>query len=426
MPDPLWINASAGAPAYSANELRGAMALAVQYNGRTLGARAGVRPGGNALQTSIAGSTITVRAGTACVDPALTTAQGPYWVCLPADETHTLTAAHATLPRKDITVLRVYDHDEDSSTFRKAQSEYIVGTAAGSPAEPSVPSGSFKISTIDVPNSGGGSPSVTLNYPYTVASGGTLPVRNVTERTAITPFDGMVIERQDRSPRWLELYDGTAWRVITDAVCSSTSDRDTAITNPYTGQRAFVTADLLTYRYTGSAWVVHGLYRQTTLLGADAASVTLSSIPSTLKRLAVTWTARSTAAAVFDDLRMRINGNTGTNYFGNLHTQQNTTISSFAEVSLTYGTVGGGIAAASAAASNFGSGEVTFTGWNAPASRPALNWLWAGHMFESAANSFYSQGGGLFIVAGPYTSLTFLAGAGNLKAGSEFTVYGSE
>jgi hypothetical protein len=256
VPDPLWINASAGAPSYDAAELRRLFALLTQYNGRTLGGRAGVRPGGNALQTSIVSTTITVRAGLALIDPALTTAQGPYWVCLPADELHTLTAAHATLPRKDITVLRVYDTDEDSSGLRLARSEYIVGTAAGSPTEPAVPAGSIKLSTIDVPQSGGGSASVTHTYPWTVASGGILPVRNSTDRGTVTPHVGGAIYRVDRyaTGAWVEIHDGTFWRVQGPAICTNAADLASAVTSPINGQLATLTSTNVLAQYKSGAW----------------------------------------------------------------------------------------------------------------------------------------------------------------------------
>lgn len=282
--DPLWINASAGAPAYTAGELRQLFGVPMQYGGRLLGARAGVRPGGGALDTSIVGSTITVKTGMAFVDPALTSTQGGYWVAITPDETHTLTAAHATNPRKDITVLRVYDHDEDASGLRLARSEYIVGTAAPSPVEPSVPAGAFKLSTIDVPSvANGGPPVVTQAYPFTVATGGVLPVRNETERSAVTtPFDGMVIYRQDRD--WVEIHDGTAWRVQGTAICSSTADRDSAITSPVNGQLAFTTDTNILYVRASGAWTEYlgkllprGLVATTTFT-TDSATWTTSEV----------------------------------------------------------------------------------------------------------------------------------------------------
>ena len=209
MADPLWINASAGSPAYSAGELRQAMALALTYGGRAMGARGGVRPGGTQLQVTLAGSVITVRAGVACVDPGLTTPQGPYWVAVPADETPgPLAGADATNPRKDIVILRVYDHDEDSSGLRTARSEYIPGIAGASPTEPAVPAGAIRLATIDVPASPGAA-AVTDRRPFTVAPGGILPVRDQAERDALPAYSGLHVWRLDL--RREEHHDGTSW-----------------------------------------------------------------------------------------------------------------------------------------------------------------------------------------------------------------------
>jgi hypothetical protein len=153
--DPLWINASAGAPAYSADELRRLMAVPLQYDGRLVGGRQGVRPGGDQLRVSLSVSTITVQPGLAVVDPGLTSTQGPYWVSVDTAQTHTLAAADASNPRKDIVIVRIYDHDADTSGQRKVQTEYLAGTAAPSPSEPAVPLGAMKLATIDVPASPG-------------------------------------------------------------------------------------------------------------------------------------------------------------------------------------------------------------------------------------------------------------------------------
>jgi hypothetical protein len=90
---------------------------------------------------------------------------------------------------------------------------------------------------------------------WTVALGGLLPIADAAERAAITaPYDGQPIYRLDRD--WVEIFDGTAWRVQGIAVCSSTSDRDNSITNPYNGMHAY-TADtgILWQRHNG-AWRV--------------------------------------------------------------------------------------------------------------------------------------------------------------------------
>jgi len=254
MPDVSWINANAGAPAYSAAVLRRLDAMSYIYGGRVLGARHGVRPGGATTYVQVSGVNVTVQPHVGIIDPGLTTTQGPYTYCLEVVQTPTggnLVPANATNPRKDIVVVRVYDNDEDSSGLRLVRTEYIPGTAASTPVEPAVPAGALRLATIDVPASGGGSPVVTVNAPYTVASGGVIPCRSKDERDALSPYPGMLCYRRDR--RWIEGHDGTAWRVIGTAYLSNPADLATAIDNPYSGQLAMGNNTLYIY-YAGSGW----------------------------------------------------------------------------------------------------------------------------------------------------------------------------
>lgn len=80
-----------------------------------------------------------------------------------------------------------------------------------------------------------------------------LQVSNQAARTSIAaPFDGLTIYRQDRN--WIEVHSGVAWEVQGVAVCSSTADRDSAITHPYNGQLAFVTATNKLYQRQAGVW----------------------------------------------------------------------------------------------------------------------------------------------------------------------------
>lgn len=211
--DPLWINASAGAPAYAANELRRGFA-AVLFPGHAdrFGARAGIRPGGSAAVT-ISGMTVTVQHLTAVVYPALTSLAGPYLVQLQSEQ-HTVSPADGTNPRKDIIYLQVQDNDEDSSGFRRARSVYLAGTPAPSPVEPTPPIGAYRIASIDVP-AGSTTPTLTYNAPWTVASGGIVPVRNDAELPGSTGglYDGAARWNQDLDR--LEVHNGgSAWETV--------------------------------------------------------------------------------------------------------------------------------------------------------------------------------------------------------------------
>jgi hypothetical protein len=211
LPDVLWINADTGVPVYTAAELRQLMGMGIMYDGRNMGGRKGVRPGGNQLLVSYSAPTITVQPGLCCLDPALTTPQGSYWVAIPAAETHTLTAADVTNPRKDIVICRVYDHDEDVSGLRLGRTEYLTGTAAPSPAEPSVPGSAIKLALLDVPASPG-AVVVTDTRPFTASPGGILPVRVAGDITAGT--EGRYRDRLDTNV--LERDSGSAWETIAD------------------------------------------------------------------------------------------------------------------------------------------------------------------------------------------------------------------
>jgi hypothetical protein len=256
--------------------------------------------------------------------------------------------------------------------------------------------------------------------------GGLLPVADRTARDALTGlYDGKIIYRQDRD--WVEIYNGSAWRVQGTAICTDATDRDgtTGVTNPVAGQLCFLTADGMTYRYTGSAWTVHGLYRVVQTLGADAASITFSNIPSTLSRLMVSWSARSTAAAINAELRMRVDGVTSASYSSSFVSQNFATLAGIDVPNDVYAPMGI-LAAASATGGNYSGGIIDFPFWNAPG--VALEILWRAHMWDSSAtnSAMLRQGGTRFFSGSAHTSLNFFMSSGNIKANSQFIVQGWE
>jgi len=146
--------------------------------------------------------------------PGITSQSGPYVFQLPT-HTHSIVAAHASLPRKDIIVVRIWDDDEDSSGLRQVDTEYVTGTAAASPAEPSLPGNSFRIATIDIPANNTAGATVTNNYPIAVAAGAVHIVRNDAELTGTA--DGLY----EGALRWniatgtLDVHDGgSTWETL--------------------------------------------------------------------------------------------------------------------------------------------------------------------------------------------------------------------
>jgi hypothetical protein len=151
-------------------------------------------------------------------------------------------------------------HGDPDSRLRV---RHVVGTPAVTPVDPdptadglspdyilaariTVPANAVTIEQGDIEN---------IDIPYTVSAGGLLPIFNLTERNAIVaPYSGMPIYRVDRD--WVEIYDGIGWRVQGIAVCSSTVDRDSAITSPHNGLLAYTADTGITWQRHNNAWRV--------------------------------------------------------------------------------------------------------------------------------------------------------------------------
>lgn len=106
--------------------------------------------------TATTGLGVSVAAGRAFVKGDDRSSQGSYYCYIPAAQTATATAAHATLPRVDRVVLRVYDADVTGSQTKWAV-EIIAGTAtAGATLSnlsgaASVPNGALLLYNLLVP-----------------------------------------------------------------------------------------------------------------------------------------------------------------------------------------------------------------------------------------------------------------------------------
>lgn len=174
--NPLFIEASAGAPAYTSGSYRQGLS-ALLAGPSPVQIFSGVRCG----TITVVGAAITIPAPVSYVlnggnAPGSEGFYAGAFISGDTDLSKTLTAAHATLDRIDRILVRVYNTDLDSSTFRRQNIEYQVGTPASSPVAPTLPTGSvYEIALISVPHSGGGSPSVTMTAKPPVAAGGARP-----------------------------------------------------------------------------------------------------------------------------------------------------------------------------------------------------------------------------------------------------------
>jgi len=133
---------------------------------------------------------------------------------LDAVATGAITAASASFARQDLIYIQIDIPVEDGSAVPVVTRKYIAGTVAST--DPALPvSRAFAIARINVPISGGGSPTVTWIAPYAVAAGGVLPVATLAQLNA--------------TPGWLEARAA----VYGDSTAANNGD----------------------YRWNGSAWV---------------------------------------------------------------------------------------------------------------------------------------------------------------------------
>lgn len=183
---PAWLQAGA----YTA-EIDRTVGTSLLMPGSAIGARGGVRRwSGNEFQvvaTAPATMQIAVKPGMAWVQGAYSTLQGAYVVVNDADVNLSIAGAHATLSRIDLIVLEILDSTYFGGS-NLGQLRVVLGTPASNPIAPTV-TGSFIVLAQVRVNPGVTSiaaSAITDVRPYVGAVGGILPVKNQTERIALT------------------------------------------------------------------------------------------------------------------------------------------------------------------------------------------------------------------------------------------------
>jgi hypothetical protein len=159
---------------------------------------------------------------------------------------------------------------------------------------------------------------------------------------------------------------------------------------------------------------------ETQILGANAASVTFTSIPSTYKHLQLRITARATSTGNATALFLRFNGVSGTSY--STHTLYGSSTSIIAE----------GFTGLDAfyrmpipddglAASGFGSLVIDVLDYALTTKNKTIRTA-SGYVISGLNNVSLVSGG--FSSTSAVSSLSLTPGAGQLKTGSRFTLYG--
>lgn len=218
-------------------------------------ARQGFHTGRVPAVANPSGMNVTIGACSAIIANTFASASGDYLVANDATVQVTLAASSPTQNRHDIIGIQVKDNLFDSSGLNTAVPAVIQGAnSAGTPSDPALPASFIPVARAVV-NAGVTSPTLTLLTRRTTVDGGLLVIADGTERAALTPYDGQLIYRQDR--KQLEHRDSSAahWRVIGQAVASSSADLTSGVTNPYNGLPAYRTDTGLTYHYDGVGYL---------------------------------------------------------------------------------------------------------------------------------------------------------------------------
>jgi len=183
--------------------------------GRPLGGRSGFRLDTASNILTATSTTWTLQPCSAMLDPGASTHQGMYGWASDAVITGGVNAADSTNPRKDIVYIQVNDSSAgDNSGATSAPVLYLAGAPNATPVAPALPARSFLVGTIDVPKSGAGAPTVTLNTTRFAPAGVRLPVGSAAERPP-SPHLGQEVLRTDRNNH-VQRWNGTAWKWVSE------------------------------------------------------------------------------------------------------------------------------------------------------------------------------------------------------------------
>ena len=248
------LDAVTGAPSYTGRMLRETISALVggASTARPLGALSGVRPGTPSTTVALSGFNWTCEPHSGILDVQAAAEAGPYFYAVTADETGTVNAAHASLVRTDLIVVTLSDPAEsDGSSVPEADIVYAPGTAGG--GTPATPARSMVLARINVPQSGGGSPTVTWVAPTLFAAGARPSRPTYADLATLNAYSGMEAT-VETAPGAFYKYDGSVWEMHGVPVFTNTTARDAALTAPVNGDKCLVESNGFTYKRISGAW----------------------------------------------------------------------------------------------------------------------------------------------------------------------------
>jgi len=133
----------------------------------------------------------------------------------------------------------------------------------------------------------------------------TVAVASAAARPATGLYNGFRIYRTDR--KWVEIYDGSAWRVQGVAIATGASDLTTAVDAPYSGQQAYRTDSGKIYQYDGSVWLPEGQVAGRLVTAAGAINSGIGTTETNITKMAITGAKLSTAKFYLLNVNLVVN-----------------------------------------------------------------------------------------------------------------------
>jgi hypothetical protein len=155
---------------------------------------------------------VQVAAGQCFVNQS-TAINGSYVVTNDASVTLSISAAHATLTRRDLIIAKVEDTFFTGGVDAGSLA-VVVGTPSGSPVDPTVTGNYILLARVTVAPAVASitNAAITDLRQKTAALGGIIPVATTAERNALTAWRGRVVDNPETG--FLERYNGSAWRQL--------------------------------------------------------------------------------------------------------------------------------------------------------------------------------------------------------------------
>jgi hypothetical protein len=306
------VDAVAGAPSYTGRALRqtGVSPFVAQGStSRPLGGASGVRPGTPTNIVTATSTTWTVTPFIGVIDGEAAAIAGVYAYSFDTNQTGSVTAAagSARVDRLDVQVSDPAESDGTSTPgIAIVRTDGTPGTGVPNAAAPR----SHPLALINVPASGGGSPTITWTASYFAAAGGAVPFP--TYNSGANPLTGwttasygqaaLVIGDATAAYNRVWYFNGASWthslntsNAFAEATGASSNPNgaSTAVTLP---AGRFTVAPLITFGVTGTVAVMP-IAQSITTSGFNAAGFNAagSAIASTWTWRAVQMTATTAA-----------------------------------------------------------------------------------------------------------------------------------